>query len=105
MNKDGYSEVSNAYITRLINKLDAERVKVERLNNFVNGMKKIANTQGEIIAEQNEEIERLKSENALLRTGDTCARHCEGVAFRHEAQRLKKQVQDMIQAKKKRNDG
>ena len=31
MNKDGYSEVSNAYITGLINKLDAERVKVERL--------------------------------------------------------------------------
>ena len=64
--------------------------EIERLNNFVNGMKGIANTQGEIIAEQNEEIERLKSENALLRTGDTCARHCEGVAFRHEAQRLTK---------------
>ena len=74
---------------------DAE---IERLNNFVNGMKGIANTQAEIIAEQNAEIERLKSENALLRTGDSCARHCEGVAFRHEAQRLNKQVQDMIQA-------
>ena len=68
----------------------AVEAEIERLNNFVNGMKGIANTQGEIIAEQNEEIERLKSENALLRTGDTCARHCEGVAFRHEAQRLTK---------------
>ena len=67
----------------------AVEAEIERLNNFVNGMKGIANTQGEIIAEQNEEIERLKSENALLRTGDTCARHCEGVAFRHEVQRLK----------------
>ena len=35
------------------------------------------------------EIERLNSENTLLRTGDTCARQCEGIAFRHEAQRLK----------------
>ena len=34
--------------------------EIERLNNFVNGMKGIANTQGEIIAEQNEEIERLR---------------------------------------------
>ena len=44
------------------------------------------------------EIERLKAENALLRTGDTCARHCEGVAFRHEAQRLTKDNERLREA-------
>ena len=62
---------------------------IQRLEADVNAMKGIANTRAEIIAEQNQEIERLKSESALLRTGDTCARHCECVAFRHEAQRLR----------------
>lgn len=37
------------------------------------------------------ELAELQREIALLRTGDTCARHCEGEAFRHEAQRLKRE--------------
>lgn len=35
-----------------------------------------------------DEVERLRSENALLRSGDTCARQCEGMAYRIEARRL-----------------
>lgn len=37
------------------------------------------------------ELAELQCEITLLRTGDTCARHCEGEAFRHEAQRLKRE--------------
>ena len=39
--------------------LDEKDAEIERLNDFVSGMKGIANTQAEIIAEQNEEKERL----------------------------------------------
>ena len=45
------------YLRGDLAKRDAE---IERLNNFVSGMKGIANTQAEIIAEQNEEKERLR---------------------------------------------
>jgi hypothetical protein len=37
-----------------------------------------------------DEIARLRSEVAMLRTGDTCARHCEGTAYRIEAQNLRR---------------
>lgn len=40
------------------------------------------------------EIERLKAENEMLRNGDTCGRACEGAAYRIEAQRLKKMIND-----------
>lgn len=35
-----------------------------------------------------DEVERLRAENALLRSGDTCARQCEGAAYRIELRRL-----------------
>lgn len=38
------------------------------------------------------EVRRLRSENAMLRTGDTCARLCEGTAYRIELCRLKRDV-------------
>ena len=47
---------------RLVTQIADQLEEIERLNNFVNGMKGIANTQGEIIAEQNEEIERLQEQ-------------------------------------------
>lgn len=34
------------------------------------------------------EIERLRAEVAMLRAGDTCARVCDGAAYRIEARRL-----------------
>lgn len=37
------------------------------------------------------EIDALKQEIAALRTGDTCARHCEGTAYRIEAGKLKRE--------------
>jgi hypothetical protein len=42
------------------------------------------------IALQLREIESLRAEIAMLRIGDTCARHCEGTAYRIEAQNLKR---------------
>ena len=39
------------------------------------------------------EIERLRHENEMLRDGDTCARMCEGTAYRVEARRLKQEVE------------
>lgn len=44
------------------------------------------------------EIERLKSENTMLRTGDTCARQCEGTAYRIEARSLKAEVARLREA-------
>lgn len=38
-----------------------------------------------------EQVRRMSAEIDMLRTGDTCARHCEGQAYRHEAQRLKRE--------------
>ena len=35
-----------------------------------------------------DEIERLQSESEMRRTGDTCARQCEGTAYRIRARQL-----------------
>lgn len=48
----------------------------------------------------NAKIAALEAENAALRTGDTCARMCEGQAYRIEARRLKGEnaaLQELLQ--------
>ena len=37
-------------------------------------------------------IKSLIAERDMLRTGDTCARHCEGTAYRIELQRLRREI-------------
>ena len=40
----------------------------------------------------------LERENVMLRQGDTCARQCEGMAYRIEARRLRSALQRMTTA-------
>lgn len=42
-----------------------------------------------------QEIERLRAENEALRTGDTCARQCEGAAYRIELRRLRHEIETL----------
>lgn len=46
-----------------------------------------------VIGQAANEIERLRAEVAMLRTGDTCARQCEGTAYRIEVQRLRARLE------------
>jgi hypothetical protein len=45
-------------------------------------------------------IESLLAQIEMLRTGDTCARHCEGTAYRIEARRLAIEIERLHEALK-----
>lgn len=45
-----------------------------------------------------DEIERLRAELAMLRTGDTCARVCEGTAYRIESSRFRAALEEIANA-------
>lgn len=45
-----------------------------------------------------DEIEILHARIAMLRAGDTCARQCEGQAYRYEAQQQKRRAEMAEQA-------
>lgn len=47
-------------------------------------------------AECSKEIESLIAERDMLRTGDTCARQCEGTAYRIELQRLRREMPNLV---------
>ncbi len=42
-----------------------------------------------------EAIEALLAQIEMLRTGDTCARQCEGTAYRIELQRVRREMPDL----------
>lgn len=42
------------------------------------------------------EIDRLREENAMLRTGDTCARQCDGTAYRIELWRARQTLAEIV---------
>ena len=44
-----------------------------------------------------EEIERLRAEVEMLRQGDTCARQCEGTAYRIVARQMRAVLADWMQ--------
>lgn len=48
------------------------------------------------------EINNLRAENSMLRTGDTCARLCEGTAYRIELRKLRAAANEALDSG---NDG
>jgi hypothetical protein len=51
-----------------------------------------------------DEIEALRAEIAALRSGDTCARQCEGTAYRLECRTLRARVADLERQNKAARD-